>query len=105
LWSSVEANIKGCDIGYALAANSCEGVNNVDARTVTALDAITAFAVPNPNHTSQRRWIFRVWQPSESPRRTYHSAYFGLATLSSANPFSHRREDVNPNFIIVNARD
>jgi hypothetical protein len=43
------SNRKGCDFGYALAANSCEGANNVDACTVTALDAITAFAVPNPN--------------------------------------------------------
>jgi hypothetical protein len=40
---------KGCDIGYALAACSCEGANSVEACTVTALDAITAFAVPNPN--------------------------------------------------------
>ena len=42
-------NRKGCDIGYALAVNSCERVNDVDACTVTALDATTAFAVPNPN--------------------------------------------------------
>ena len=42
-------NSKGCDIGYALAANSCEGANNVDACTVTALDATTAFAVPDPD--------------------------------------------------------
>jgi len=28
--------IKGCDIGYALAACSREGANSVDARTVTA---------------------------------------------------------------------
>jgi hypothetical protein len=41
-------NGKGCDFGYALAANSCEGVTSVDACTVTALEAITAFAVPNP---------------------------------------------------------
>ena len=40
---------KGCDLGYALAVNSCERVNNVDACTVTALEAITAFAVPDPN--------------------------------------------------------
>jgi hypothetical protein len=40
--------VKGCDIGYALTANSCEGANSVEACTVTALDAITAFAVPNP---------------------------------------------------------
>ena len=41
-------NGKGCDIGYALAASSCEEANSVDACTVTALDATTAFAVPNP---------------------------------------------------------
>jgi hypothetical protein len=41
-------NRKGCDIGYALVACSCEGADNVDARTVTALDATTAFAVPDP---------------------------------------------------------
>ena len=40
---------KGCDFGYALADNSRERVPSVDACTVTALDAITAFAVPNPN--------------------------------------------------------
>jgi len=44
----VRRNRKGCDFGYALAADSCEGVTGVDACTVTALDAITAFAVPNP---------------------------------------------------------
>ena len=46
-------NNKGCDIGYALAVSSCEGANNVDACTVTALDAITVFTVPNPNCSSQ----------------------------------------------------
>jgi hypothetical protein len=51
-------NSKGCDIGYALAANSCEGANCVDACTVTALDAITAFAVPNPNCFSQSQSVF-----------------------------------------------
>jgi len=45
---SLGGNGKGCDFGYALAANSCEGVTDVDACTVTALEAITAFAVPNP---------------------------------------------------------
>jgi len=44
----VGENRKGCDFGYALAANSCEGVTGVDACTVTAFEAITAFAVPNP---------------------------------------------------------
>jgi hypothetical protein len=63
---------KGRDIGYGLAANSCEGVNDVDACTVTALDAIAAFAVPNPNGTSQYPSVFsgpavrRVAPPSGS---------------------------------------
>jgi len=48
LGSGSPANGKGCDFGYALAVNSCEGVNSVDACTVTASGAITAFAVPNP---------------------------------------------------------
>ena len=40
--------LKGCDVGYALAANSCEGAGSVDACTVTAPDVITAFAISNP---------------------------------------------------------
>ena len=40
---------KGCDFGYALAADSCEGVTGVDACTVTAFDMTTAFAVPDPS--------------------------------------------------------
>ena len=48
-WKGFAArNGKGCDIGYALAASSCEEANSVDACTVTALDATTAFAVPYP---------------------------------------------------------
>jgi hypothetical protein len=74
-------NRKGRDIGYALAANSCEGVNSVEARTVTAPDAITAFAVPNPNCSSQSHRFFRVWFPAESPRRVDHPAYFGLTKV------------------------
>ena len=49
---------KGCDIGYALAASSCEGAYSVDACTVTALDAITAFAIPNPGSSSQNQPVF-----------------------------------------------
>jgi hypothetical protein len=72
---------KGCDIGYALAASSCEGAFGVDACTVTALDAITAFAVPNPNYPSQSRRFFQVWLLFGLPRRADHSAYFGLAKV------------------------
>ncbi len=78
---------KGCDIGYALAANSCEGANSVETCTVTALDAITAFAVPNPNFSSQSRRFFQVWLPVGSPRRADHSAYFGLAKFYLSQPF------------------
>ena len=53
-----QKNSKGCDIGYALAISSCEGAKRVDACTVTALDAITAFAVPNPNRSSQSQSVF-----------------------------------------------
>jgi hypothetical protein len=68
-----QKNSKGCDIGYALTISSCEGANSVDACTVTALDAITAFAVPNPNCSSQSQSVFsglvalRVAPVSRSP--------------------------------------
>ena len=42
-------------------------------------DAITAFAVPNPNYSSQSRRFFQVWSLSELPRQADHSAYFGVA--------------------------
>src|SRR5580692_4226911 len=41
-------NRKGCDIGYAPSASSCEGANSVDACTIAALDAITAFRSSRP---------------------------------------------------------
>ena len=43
----LSAKIKGCDFGYALADNSCEGVPGVEACTVAAHDVTTAFAVPD----------------------------------------------------------
>src|SRR5208282_1563898 len=93
LWEASSAELrtlekgKGCDIGYALAASSCEGANSVEARTVTALDAITAFAVPNPNCPSQGRRFFQVWLLFGLPRRADHSAYFGLAKFYLSQPF------------------
>jgi len=64
----------------------------VDTCTVAALDAITAFAVPNPGFSSQSQSVFsglvalQVALPSESLSllRT-DKVYF-------ANPFSRRRE-------------
>ncbi|GEM_PF-1395639 len=55
--------------------------------TVTALDAITAFAVPNPNYSSQSRRFFQVWLLVGLPFRADHSAYFGLAKFYLSQPF------------------
>jgi len=46
-------NLKDCDIGYAPATHSCEGVSDPDTCTVAVLDATTAFAVSNPSCLSQ----------------------------------------------------
>src|SRR5947199_6848927 len=87
----VGTNSKGCDIGYALAANSCEGVDDVDACTVTALDAITAFAVPNPGCTSQCPPVFsglatlRITPSGRSP------SLLRFSNLIEAQPFGRRR--------------
>ena len=59
----------------------------MEACTVTALDAITAFAVPNPNCSSQSRRFLQVWLLFGLPRRTDHSAYFGLAKFYLSQPF------------------
>ena len=75
------ANGKGCDIGYALATGSCEGTRGVEARTVTAPDVITAFAVPNPSYPSQSSWFFQVRVLNELPRRAAHPAYFAWLIL------------------------
>jgi hypothetical protein len=76
------ANSKGCDIGYALAANSCEGVNNVDACTVTAFDATTAFAVPDPNLLlAEPVGFFGSGCSLDHSTEPGHSVYFGSATV------------------------
>src|ERR1700719_1092572 len=82
---------KGCDFGYAPAASSCEGANSVDACTVAALDAITAFAVPDPNCSSQKQSVFsgpvapQVALPSRSLSLLRSGKFY------FANPFSRRR--------------
>jgi hypothetical protein len=52
----------------------------VDACTVTAPDAITAFAVPNPNCSSQSQSVFSGLVVGKLPCQADHLAYFGLAT-------------------------
>jgi hypothetical protein len=59
--------LRGCDTGYALATGSCEEANSMDACTVTASDVIIAFAVPNPNYSSQSSRFFQVWLPQWLP--------------------------------------
>jgi hypothetical protein len=77
-------NRKGCDIGYVPAICSCEGAGRVDPCTVAALDAIAAFAVPNPSSSSQSQPVFSgLVARSRSPWRADHSAYFGLARFIS----------------------
>ena len=69
----------------------------MEACTVTALDAITAFTVPNPNYPSQSRRFFQVWSPAELPRLADHPAYFGPAkfyfgpTLSAVDARESKR--------------
>ena len=75
-------NSKGCDIGYALAANSCEGANNVDACTVTALDATTAFAVPDPGPLlAELAGFFGSGCSLDRSTEPGHPVYFGSATV------------------------
>ena len=73
--------------------------------TVTASDAITAFAVPNPNYSSQSRRFFQVWLLFGLPRRADHSAYFGLAKFYLSQPFQPSTEaNLESCSKIVNAR-
>ena len=77
----------------------------MDACTVTASDAITAFAVPNPNYSSQSRRFFQVWLLFGLPRRADHSAYFGLAKFYLSQPFQPSTEaNLESCSKIVNAR-
>ena len=77
----------------------------MEACTVTALDAITAFAVPNPNFSSQSRRFFQVRMPVELPLRADHSAYFGLAKFYLSQPFQPSTEaNLESCLQIVNAR-
>ncbi len=76
----------------------------MEACTVTALDAITAFAVPNPNYSSQSRRFFQVWLPVGLPFRADHSAYFGLAKFYLSQPFQPSTEaNLESCWRIVNA--
>jgi hypothetical protein len=76
----------------------------VDARTVAALDAITAFADSNPNCSSQNQSVFSglVARQIALPSRSLSLLRSGKVYF--ANPFSRRRQpNLNSRFIDVNA--
>jgi hypothetical protein len=77
----------------------------VEACTVTALDAVTAFGVPNPNCPSQGRRFFQVWLLFGVARRADHSAYLGLAKVQLSQSFQPSTNvTLEICSIIVNAR-
>jgi hypothetical protein len=92
IFKEAVSNSKGCDIGYALAANSCEGANSVDTCTVTALDATTAFAVPDPGLLlAELVGFFGSGYSADHSTESSHSVYFGSANcLGLADPFDRR---------------
>jgi hypothetical protein len=85
-------NRKGCDIGYAPAISSCEGANRVDACTVAALDAITAFADPNPNCSSQNQSVFSGLVARQVALLSRSLSLLRSGKVYFANPFSRRRQ-------------
>jgi hypothetical protein len=63
----------------------------VDACTVTALDAITVFTVPDPNLLlAELVGFFGSWCSANHFAEPDHSVYFGSATFYLANPFDRR---------------
>ena len=88
---SAPENEKGCDIGYAPAICSCEEANSVDTCTVAALDAITAFAVPNPSSSSQSRPVFSGLVALQVALSSRSLSLLRSGKVYFANPFSRRR--------------
>src|SRR3984893_3669025 len=82
----------------------CEEANSVETCTITAPDVITAFAVPNPNHSSQSCRFFQVWRPRQLPCQADHPIYFGLAKSYLSQSFrSSTLRKLNREESIVNA--
>ena len=57
-WKTLTTKGKGRDLGYALAASSCEGADRVESCTITALDVISAFAVTDPGYVLAEQSVF-----------------------------------------------
>ena len=85
-------NEKGCDIGYAPAIGSCEEAYSMDTCTVAALDVITAFAVPNPNCSSQNQSVFSGLVALQVAPSSRSLSLLRTDKFYFANPFSRRRE-------------
>jgi len=85
-------NGKGCDIGYVPAICSCEGADSVDPCTVAALDAIAAFAVPNPGSSSQSQPVFSGLVALQVALPSRSLSLLRTGKFYFANPFSRRRE-------------
>jgi hypothetical protein len=64
----------------------------VDTCTVAALDAITAFAVPNPNCSSQSQSVFSGLVALQVTLPSGSLSLLRVDKVYFANPFSRRRE-------------
>ena len=64
---------------------------SVDACTVAALDAITAFAVPNPNCSSQNQSVFSGLVARQVALLSRSLSLLRIGKVYFANPFSRRR--------------
>src|SRR5499427_9962704 len=88
----VLTNGKGCDIGYAPAICSCERAYSVDTCTVAALDVITAFAVPNPNCSSQDSSVFSGLVALPVALQSRSLSLLRTDKFYFVNPFSRRHK-------------
>lgn len=77
----------------------------MDTCTVAVLDAITAFAVPNPGVSSQIRRFFRVWPRASRPApespsllRTGNDLLKPTLSAVDSSKISHFSKDVNARF-------
>ena len=64
----------------------------MDACTVTALDATTAFAVPNPNCPSQDQSVFSGLVALQVALLSRSLSLLQTGKFYFANPFSRRRK-------------
>jgi hypothetical protein len=70
----------------------CERAYSVDTRTVAALDAITAFAVPSPNRSSQKQSVFSGLVALQVALPSRSLSLLRTGKVYFANPFSRRRQ-------------